>query len=237
VTLERISGHRDGDATSCPGDSLYAQLPDLRVRAARYAGPIAGISMSAAEAVVRAPAPFDFSGTLQFADGPAGAGTTVDIEFQSHGTAEWRAIASAVTAADGSWAAAPELPGSGAVRASFTGSGTQAAMTSSLVDVWVLPRVALQRLRRVRPGARVRVTGTVTPRPVQRAIITFERRIGGRWVPIRQRRIRVTDGVIDFTVRPRSAGFHRVTVSSDGTVVRRTFPASWRVRATGGMQA
>ena len=34
VTFERISGHRDGNATSCPGDQLYAQLPDLRARAA-----------------------------------------------------------------------------------------------------------------------------------------------------------------------------------------------------------
>src|SRR3954469_4444346 len=32
VTLERISGHRDGDNTSCPGNALYAQLPDLRAR-------------------------------------------------------------------------------------------------------------------------------------------------------------------------------------------------------------
>ena len=39
VTLERISGHRDGDSTSCPGEILYTQLPDLRARAARYSGP------------------------------------------------------------------------------------------------------------------------------------------------------------------------------------------------------
>ncbi len=42
VTFQRISGHRDGNATSCPGDVLYTQLPDLRARAARYAGPVAG---------------------------------------------------------------------------------------------------------------------------------------------------------------------------------------------------
>src|SRR5204863_10188485 len=30
VTLNRISGHRDGDSTECPGDALYAQLPALR---------------------------------------------------------------------------------------------------------------------------------------------------------------------------------------------------------------
>src|SRR6185503_13179114 len=36
-TFERISGHRDGDATACPGDGLYAQLPRLRAMVA--AGP------------------------------------------------------------------------------------------------------------------------------------------------------------------------------------------------------
>ena len=30
VTFERISGHRDGGLTACPGDALYAQLPRLR---------------------------------------------------------------------------------------------------------------------------------------------------------------------------------------------------------------
>ena len=30
VTIDRISGHRDGDKTSCPGNVLYAQLPDIR---------------------------------------------------------------------------------------------------------------------------------------------------------------------------------------------------------------
>ncbi len=39
VTFERISGHRDGDETSCPGTALYAQLPALRVAAQRVAPP------------------------------------------------------------------------------------------------------------------------------------------------------------------------------------------------------
>ena len=40
VLFERISGHRDSNETTCPGDALYAQLPDLRARAARYAVPV-----------------------------------------------------------------------------------------------------------------------------------------------------------------------------------------------------
>ncbi|OJF14942.1 N-acetylmuramoyl-L-alanine amidase [Couchioplanes caeruleus] len=33
VTFNRISGHRDGYATQCPGDALYAQLPLIRAEA------------------------------------------------------------------------------------------------------------------------------------------------------------------------------------------------------------
>ena len=39
VTFERVSGHRDGDETTCPGESLYLQLPALRVAAQRVAPP------------------------------------------------------------------------------------------------------------------------------------------------------------------------------------------------------
>jgi hypothetical protein len=33
VTLNRIAGHRDADATACPGPALYAQLPAIRTEA------------------------------------------------------------------------------------------------------------------------------------------------------------------------------------------------------------
>jgi hypothetical protein len=40
VTFERISGHRDGGKTECPGEMLYAQLPHLReLTAARAPAP------------------------------------------------------------------------------------------------------------------------------------------------------------------------------------------------------
>lgn len=37
VTLERVSGHRDGGKTECPGAALTAQLGDVRARAAAIA--------------------------------------------------------------------------------------------------------------------------------------------------------------------------------------------------------
>ena len=41
VTFERISGHRDGNSTACPGGQLYAQLPRIRELAAGRAPALA----------------------------------------------------------------------------------------------------------------------------------------------------------------------------------------------------
>jgi len=38
VSLDRVSGHRDGCKTDCPGAALYRQLPDLRKRVAALDG-------------------------------------------------------------------------------------------------------------------------------------------------------------------------------------------------------
>lgn len=42
-TFNRISGHRDGYATECPGNSLYAQLPTIRAWAS---GPVKGLKVT-----------------------------------------------------------------------------------------------------------------------------------------------------------------------------------------------
>jgi uncharacterized protein with LGFP repeats len=39
VTLNRISGHRDGYPTECPGQRLYDDLPEIRALAAKAAKP------------------------------------------------------------------------------------------------------------------------------------------------------------------------------------------------------
>jgi uncharacterized protein with LGFP repeats len=42
-TFNRVSGHRDGYATECPGDSLYDQLPTIRAWAS---GPVQGLKLT-----------------------------------------------------------------------------------------------------------------------------------------------------------------------------------------------
>ena len=38
VSLPRIAGHRDADATDCPGNALYHELPGIRTRALALSG-------------------------------------------------------------------------------------------------------------------------------------------------------------------------------------------------------
>ncbi|MFJ9870402.1 N-acetylmuramoyl-L-alanine amidase [Streptomyces sp. NPDC101165] len=45
-TFQRISGHRDGYNTQCPGSSLYAQLPTIRSWAA---GPVQGLKVTSVD--------------------------------------------------------------------------------------------------------------------------------------------------------------------------------------------
>jgi hypothetical protein len=47
IHLPRIAGHRDGDATDCPGDAMYRQLPAMRTRVATLAGTPATITLIA----------------------------------------------------------------------------------------------------------------------------------------------------------------------------------------------
>jgi hypothetical protein len=216
VTIERVCGHRDGDQTSCPGDVLYAQLPDLRARATRYAGPLAGITVHAASRRVRS-GPVKLSGRLAFPDGASPAGAPLDIEFAVPGAAYSR-IAGAVCGADGSWSATVPLTLSGSLRASFAGDGTRPPLASSPVAIRVLPllRLALSS-RRVRHGRYVAVSGTVSPRPATgRVEVRLERRVGRRWLRVQRKRIGVRGGRYLTKVRLRRAGVYRVSVLTPG---------------------
>jgi hypothetical protein len=217
VTFERISGHRDGNATSCPGDVLYGQLDDLRTAAAQFAGPVSGLTVFATRRV-RGLRPVDVSGYLRFPDGSSPAGLPLDIEYQSAGSA-WTRIAGATCGADGSWRATVTLAASGIVRAVFAGDGVRPRQESLPRRITVMARLNLAVDRaRLRRGRIVTVNGTATP--AERVRLTLERRVGRRWVRERRRSLRVTDSAFSVRLRPRSSGKYRVSVRV-GSVRRR----------------
>ena len=221
VTLERICGHRDGDSTTCPGNSLYAQLPDLRSRAARYAGPLAGITVHAASRRIRTQ-PVQLSGELRFPDGSSPAGAPLQIQFAVPG-ATFAHIADAVCGPDGRWAASVPLTQSGSLRAAFLGDATRLPLASSPIAIRVLPLLRMQLSKRRLPrGRNVAVSGTVSPRPTSgRVEVRLERRVGRRWRRVQRKRINVRGGRYLTKIRMRTRGLYRVSVKTPGATQRR----------------
>ena len=221
VTLERICGHRDGDSTSCPGDTLYTQLPELRARASRYAGPLAGITVRAASRRVRT-RPVQLSGELRFPDGSSPAGAPLEIQFAVPG-ATFARVADAVCGPDGRWAASVPLTNSGSLRAAFPGDATRPPLASSPIAIRVLPLLRMQLSKRRLPAGRnVAVSGTVSPRPATgRVEVRIERRVGRRWRRVQRKRINVRGGRYLTKVRMRSRGLYRVSVLTPGATQRR----------------
>ena len=221
VTFERISGHRDGNNTACPGNVLYTQLPQLRTAAAQFAGPTAGLSLYAAR-TVRGVKPTTVSGYLRFPDGSPAAGAAITVEhLVNSGAAAWEPVASAVANADGTWETTVALRAGGQLRAVFAGDATRARLESAPRRITVLARLNLSLDRtRVRLGGRVNVSGFADPATHVR--LTLQRRSGRRWLTSRRRLIRVRESTYRAFVRPRGRGKYRVSAQVGRIVRRRT---------------
>ena len=220
VTFERISGHRDGNNTSCPGDVLYTQLPDLRLRAARYAGPTAGLTARASATRLRGAATTTLSGVLRFPDGSSAVGLPVELLFTPTGATTATLLATARCAPDGAWSITLGVPRTGSLRARFPGDGTRAPLESSGLKVTVVPALSLGlSTRHLRRGRRVAVSGVVSPAPAAASLL-LERKVRGRYRRVRRRRLPVRNSRFLRVLRPSRPGLYRVTVSVDGASVR-----------------
>jgi hypothetical protein len=221
VTFERISGHRDGDSTSCPGGILYTQLPDLRGRALRYATPVSRVTLHTAARRVPGGRPATLTGELHFADGSSAAGIPVSVEYMAAGGA-WTPVAGGTCGPDGGWAAAVTLPGSGAVRAVFGGDATRPRLESAPVSITVVPKLTLAlSSRRLRAGRVVGVSGTMLPAQSTLVVCTVERRVGRRWKRVQSKRIAVRGGKFSTRIRERRASLYRISISAPNATIRR----------------
>jgi hypothetical protein len=216
VRLQRISGHRDGDSTACPGDALYAQLPALRARAAELARPT-GLSLVMSPPRVGHLEPTTASGHLLLPDGSPGAG--VGVEVQARTARGWEGVAPAVTDASGAWSASLALPNSRSLQAVATPDPVQPPLVSPQVRLEV--RFALAagvRSNRVSVGRETVLEGTVEPRRrSNRLIVTVERRSAlGRYLRVARFRAAARNGRFRVPFHPTLAGLYRVRVSARG---------------------
>jgi hypothetical protein len=215
VTFQRISGHRDGNNTSCPGSALYAQLDQIRVLATQYAG--TGLSVIAPREI-RGLREVAVAGSLHFDDQSSPAGLPITLEFATP-DAYWEPLGTTITAPDGSWKTSVQFPMSGKVRAVFAGDATRGRLESAARNVTVLPKMAVKLGRRdVRLGTSVKAKGTAVPADTVR--LTLDRRVRRHWVRERNRTLVVKKGAFKIRLRPRARGRYRLMVQK-GRVKRR----------------
>jgi hypothetical protein len=222
IAFERVSGHRDGCETSCPGEQLYAQLPELRASAARFSHPVSAITVKAASQ--KGAKPTSVSGVLRFADGSSPAGAALGVEYMAAGSA-WTWVTTIACGTDGQWATSVVLPASGQVRAVFGGDAARPRLESAPVAVKVVPSMSLTSdKRRAKAGTAFSVSGTLGPSQ-PRVQCLLERQVGNRWVTVQRKRINVRGGRFQTKVRPTKAGLYRVSIIADGVTRRRTLRA------------
>ncbi len=215
VAMQRISGHRDGDSTECPGDALYAQLPELRRRAAALAGPIVAhgeISLQSSADSVDYGADAVFKGTVIRPDSTAGAGEVVALQKRG-GSGAWVTVARTTALIDGSWVVRVPWRRGGDVRA------VAAGVTSKALGVQVRPALTTHGTpRRVRAGSSLGLSGRVRP-SVAVAVLLERQGADGKF-----HRVRIVSGTRRLTnwraaVSLRRPGLYRITArtaSKDG---------------------
>ena len=222
VTFERISGHRDGNTRAAPATSSTRSCPTCALRAARYAGPIAGLTAraSATQAARRRHHHAQRRPALprrQLGGRPA---RRAPLHAPRRATTA-TLLATALCAPDGAW------------------SITLGAAADRLAPR-PLPRRRDARAARVeraqghgragarRSGCRPATCGAAAgspsaawsrPAPAAASLL-LERKVRGRYKRVRRRRLPVRNSRFLRVLRPSRPGLYRVTVSVDGASVR-----------------
>ena len=202
VSFQRISGHRDGDATACPGDGLYAQLPELRRMVPVGAFfPRPSLLFSARSATITYGSKASFTGRLSGPGGEPLASMPVEIQLLGRAGA-WKTLHTVSTDASGAFTTNVRLSYNHALRARFAGGSIVGPVQSRAMAIGVRPLLTAGLSRPaaaiVPRGGRVWVRGRVKPAKryvlllVDRLRGSSKRRVGRRVVRTRSGRARGT---------------------------------------------
>jgi hypothetical protein len=201
VSLPRVAGHRDGDQTACPGNALYARLPSLRPRVARLAGAPARLTLLAQPQELTPGATVTLSGRLALPRGASVAGAPIELQIIARRGAEAgtaTTVASAVTAADGSWSATLASMQNTLVRALHRPAP---ATVSDVALLAVEPAITLQ----VDSLSPLTVSGTVTP-PKRFVTVDLYALANGHRRRVAGKRLAVSHGRFAGQIRTRRHG-------------------------------
>jgi hypothetical protein len=199
VRLNRVSGHRDADATTCPGSGMYRQLPRLRQRIRSLIGTVSSLGMQIQGA---GPGSVTVGGVLASGGIPVSAAT---VEVQRRSTTRGPAtLGTAITDANGAWTATVPLARSAEIRAVFRGDPAHPAVVSVGAIAAVPPQIALTAATQQGvPGTVIAFTGLVTPVKPRVTIVIAKQQFDGTYADVRSIRLHPAD---DGTFA-RSIGF------------------------------
>lgn len=167
VSFPRIAAHRDADRTTCPGDALFAQLPQIRAQAAQIApqyaflAPAAVVTVQAADRTLDYPQPAQLSGHAVAAGGARLAGAPISVQVP--GSRGFVNLAHTTTASDGTWAVELRTQYSRSLRAAVRLPSGE-IVASPPLDLQVAPRITLRTPKRVTARRTFTVRGTMSPR-------------------------------------------------------------------------
>ncbi len=214
AVFERIAGHRDGNATACPGDGLYAQLPQLRAMV--NPGPPRASTRTTAERA-RRNITYGRKAALRVSLGVSPPGGAVSplggrrVDVQVLGRLGWRTNHSVKTDAAGRAESRMRLSLNRRLRARFEGEPGLLPSSSTSLAVGVRPVIAAAATA---AGKRVRVTGKVRPRKPA-AILTVKRRTPrGSLVRVLRRSVKLRGGKLATSLRIVRPGAYRLRLST-----------------------
>jgi N-acetylmuramoyl-L-alanine amidase-like protein len=201
VSLPRVAGHRDGDQTACPGNALYARLPSIRSRVAGLAGARAGLTLLAQPPQLTPGETVTLSGKLVLPRGTSVAGAPIELQTISRQGADVGApttVATAVTAADGTWATTLAPPENTLVRALHRPTP---ATVSDVALLAVEPVITLQ----VDSVSPLTVSGTVSP-PKRFVTVDLYALANGHRRRVASKRLAVSHGRFSGRIRTQRHG-------------------------------
>ncbi|MEA2141604.1 MAG: hypothetical protein QOI64_34 [Solirubrobacteraceae bacterium] len=219
VTFERVAAHRDADRTSCPGDALFAQLPEIRARAAALAPqyaflpPPGVVSLEAADRTLDYPQPAQLYGRATSAGGAALANAPISLQIAAG--SGFVTVGRTATGADGTWAAELQTQYSRSLRAVARLPAGE-LIGSPPVDLQVAPRLALRVPRRVTAGRSFTVRGSMSPRRARVTLVIARKGSDGLLRTVAHVAVRVSSGRFATRVRLRRPALHRLHVAFAG---------------------
>ena len=212
VRLQRVAGHRDADATLCPGDALYGELPALRRRVNVLAGRPLRATLTAQSTQITAPGPIVFAGELAYLDGTPLPGATLALQSRHlpgfAATPRETTLTQLTSDAGGRFGGSLAAGYNASLRVLFAGSAGVPASVSDPLDVSVAPALTLSAAAQaVAVGTPVTVSGTITPPRAARVTVDVsQQRSDGSQRRVAALHSQVSAGSFSVTVTLQAPG-------------------------------